>query len=243
MVDFKPHLENLPKLLNNYSIIAWDAPGLGLKIQNSLKFQFSTILLTGKSFPPYRNVIVEELEVNAEILNDFLEHLKIRKCSLLGYSAGGITSFFFAAKHPEKVEKMILTSTNPFVSQHQVTFFQAIRDISNWDKQTRESLIAQYGVEYLTSMWEKYVDIVDDIAKKYTQEFMKPIFNKIEAETLIVYGEKDPFTPKDFMNFMAENIKRSKLVVYPGGRHNLHNHKVDDFNKKVAEFMLTRSKI
>ena len=188
-------------------------------------------------------MIVEELEVNADILNDFLEHLKIRKCSFLGYSAGGITSFFFAAKYPEKVEKLILTSTNPFLTQQQVKYFKSIRDISKWEQQTRENLIEQYGVEYLTSMWESYIDNLDNVAKKYTQEFMKPIFNKIEAETLILYGDKDPFTPKNFMEFMTENIKRSKLVVYPGGRHNLHNHKVDDFNKKIAEFILTRSKI
>lgn len=45
---------------------------------------------------------------------------------------------------------------------------------------------------------------------------------KIEAPTLIVWGDQDPLCPVSEQGALAEEIADSQLLVYPGGGHNLH---------------------
>lgn len=66
MTDFKPQLENLPKLLPNYQVIAWDPPGYG------------------KSIPPKKQFTVDFLEKDADLVNEMMNNLKVPRFDVLG---------------------------------------------------------------------------------------------------------------------------------------------------------------
>lgn len=70
--DFKPQIEQLPKLLPNHTIIAWDPPGYG------------------KSVPPKRTFPLDFFERDASVANTLMQTLNFPKYSILGWSDGGI---------------------------------------------------------------------------------------------------------------------------------------------------------
>ena len=48
-----------------------------------------------------------DIAQRAEDLNQIMDSLNIKKCSILGLSEGGALGIYFTAKHPEKVDKLI----------------------------------------------------------------------------------------------------------------------------------------
>lgn len=46
-------------------------------------------------------------------LHKLLEHLNIKKCSIIGHSIGGIIASMYAAQHPESVDAIVLINSSP----------------------------------------------------------------------------------------------------------------------------------
>ncbi|CRL07615.1 CLUMA_CG020580, isoform A [Clunio marinus] len=216
--DFKPQIENLPKLLPNFNIIAWDPPGYG------------------KSIPPSRQFPLNFLEKDADMLKDLMEVLKIPNYNILGWSDGGITAMIFAAKYPSKVEKLAIFGSNAYLIADEIKMFESIRDISKWSAKMRDPLEKLYGAEYFKTNWEKWIDTFKEIYEKNNGDICKKFVNQIKAETLILHGEKDPMVAKEHIPYLLTNIPGSKIVTWPEGKHNIHLRYAVEFNEKVAEF-------
>lgn len=72
------------------------------------------------------------------------------------------------------------------------------------------------GDEQIAALWEqqrRFADSFDDMA------FTPPQLSRIQARTLIVYGDRDPLYPVEMAVEMYRAIPRSALWVVPGGGH------------------------
>ncbi|MEP7167903.1 MAG: alpha/beta fold hydrolase [Bacteroidota bacterium] len=86
--------ENLAiKLSENYQAILYDQRGTGKSKLNLLDTSTITIKL-----------MVGDIE-------SLRKHLKIEKWSILGHSFGGMLASYYATQHPEKIDKIILSSS------------------------------------------------------------------------------------------------------------------------------------
>lgn len=54
---------------------------------------------------------VHEMEDNANVVNEVLEHLKIEKATILGHSMGGYVGLAFAELYPQKIQKLVLLNS------------------------------------------------------------------------------------------------------------------------------------
>lgn len=79
------------------------------------KFNYQTITYdqrgTGKSTienPNSENITMDLMVTDMENLR---KHLKLEKWSILGHSFGGIMAAYYATKHPERIEKLICSSS------------------------------------------------------------------------------------------------------------------------------------
>jgi len=54
---------------------------------------------------------VHEMEDNANVVNQVLEHLKIEKTIILGHSMGGYVGLAFAELYPQKIQKLVLLNS------------------------------------------------------------------------------------------------------------------------------------
>ena len=55
------------------------------------------------------------LETYVEQLGQLMDHLGLASCTLLGSSLGGSTAIRFAARHPERVRRIVLNDSSPYV--------------------------------------------------------------------------------------------------------------------------------
>lgn len=55
----------------------------------------------------------------------FLQVLSIDKCSLLGWSDGGITALFMAAKYPQFVDKLVIWGANAYITDEDIELYES----------------------------------------------------------------------------------------------------------------------
>lgn len=96
--DFKPQIEQLPALLPNHKIIAWDPPGYG------------------KSRPPEKEFGVDFYEKDAETAVSLMEKIGFRSFSVVGWSDGGITGLIMAGRKPTLVDKLVIWGSNAYIT-------------------------------------------------------------------------------------------------------------------------------
>lgn len=105
--DFKPQIEQLPKLLPNYTIIGWDPPGYG------------------KSIPPKRTFPLDFFHRDALVANTLMQSLNFPNYSILGWSDGGITGLIMAAKFNKSIDKLIIWGANSFILPDEVEIYES----------------------------------------------------------------------------------------------------------------------
>jgi pimeloyl-ACP methyl ester carboxylesterase len=86
---FAPMIERLSR---RYRVIAWDEPNMGLS-----------------GAPP--RVLYDRPLYPVLVLEALLETLKVERANLAGVSSGGAISFYYAARNPARVERLILSNT------------------------------------------------------------------------------------------------------------------------------------
>lgn len=105
--DFKPQIDKLPKLLPNYSIVAWDPPGYG------------------KSTPPKRTFPIDFFHRDAFVANELMRTLGFHRYSVLGWSDGGITGILLAAKCVDAVEKLVIWGANSYILPEETKIYES----------------------------------------------------------------------------------------------------------------------
>ncbi|WP_343222322.1 alpha/beta hydrolase [Novosphingobium profundi] len=79
-------------LARRYRVIAWDVPGMGL------------------SAPAPESLFQQPL-YPVRVLEALLDHLGVAHANLVGVSSGGAISFYYAARNPGRVERLVLSNT------------------------------------------------------------------------------------------------------------------------------------
>ena len=171
------------------------------------------------------------------MLRNLLDVLNVPTYNLLGWSDGGITALILAGKHSDNVEKLVIFGSNAYLIEEELKIYDGIRDVNKWSAKMREPLEKLYGADYFRENWEKWIDTFKEIYEK-DGDLCKSFLPKIKSETLILHGEKDPMLAKEHVPYLLKNISGSKLISWPEGKHNIHLRYADEFNKKVAEFLL-----
>ena len=109
-------------------------------------------------------------------LSQLLEHLNIKKCSIIGHSIGGIIASMYAAQYPGSVDAIVLINSSPKKFEE--------KDLEKHFK-TREIALTQ-GIEALTEYKLQALDETKDLLKdqKYS-DFFRSVFTKTSIEGFV----------------------------------------------------------
>ncbi len=166
---------------------------------------------------------------------------------LIGHSFGGRIAIKYAAKYPEKIDKLILTGAAGikrkltarqkalFIAAKTGKTFFSLPIINKFQKPVYNtfSKIAQSRKKdyYQASSRMK------EIMKNVLAEDLTDYLNKIKNPTLLVWGREDKTTPLADGKIMNGKIKNSKLVVIDDANHSLPYQKAEEFGEVVGEFI------
>ncbi len=165
---------------------------------------------------------VWDIERYSDWLGDELNKIK-GKIVLLGHSNGGRIAAYFAAKHPEKFQELILI--DPAGVYHKELFLQIKRfvfgTLSSIGKKVTKSDSLKNLLYYLARErdYQKASANMKISMVNLTRTDLVPYLDEIETPTLIIWGRDDTITPLSDGRIMEKLIRGSRLVIVDGARH------------------------
>jgi pimeloyl-ACP methyl ester carboxylesterase len=143
-----------------------------------------------------------------------LDHLGIDHVGIVGLSGGGIVGMHVATMQPHRVTRLILVSAPP-------EFREQARAIqrSFTEEMLGAELAAQRAAHPRPGQFEALIAQARGFADGDDPNFTAGELGTITAETLIVFGDRDPFYPVSIACHLRETIPKSWLWVVPNGGH------------------------
>lgn len=145
-----------------------------------------------------------------------LDHLGIGSFKGLGVSGGGNVLLHLATRQPDRVKTMVLVSATSYFPAQARPLMRAYP--SNVPDDQREVLRRRHPggelqLRALLAGAVAFAESYDDM------NLTPPLLSTIQARTLIVQGDRDPFYPVEISVEMARAIPRSSLWIVPDAGH------------------------
>lgn len=201
----------IAELAKQYRVIAMDSRGHGQSTRNADPYSYGLM---------------------AKDVIGLMDHLKIDKASIVGWSDGGIIGLDIAMNYPDRLDRLFAFGANTNVAGLK----------PNVDKDpTFAKYIEVAGKDYerLSKTPKDYNDFVAAISQMWaTQPDYKPEqLAKITAPVAIADGEHDEAIRQEHNVEMAKAIPGAKLVILPGVSHFAMLQDPKLFTQAVLEFL------
>lgn len=168
------------------------------------------------------SIEVWNLDKYTDWLNKLLDKYDV-KVILLGHSNGGRIAINYAAKYPNKLEKLILIDSagiyhNELPIRLKRIIFNNFSKVGS--KFTKSSLLRRILYKFAREGdYEKANENMRKTIVNLINTDIKPMLGRIKTPTLIIWGENDALTPLKDAHLMNKLIKKSKLQIIKNARH------------------------
>jgi pimeloyl-ACP methyl ester carboxylesterase len=195
------------------------------------------------------------LKTNAADIVRLLDFLEIEKASVLGVSFGGFVAQEFALDFPERLNKLILACTSFGGKNHVAPDLEVLAafvaaDDLNKQERVRRFMIPAFTPEFAAARGE----IIEKVCRLRTENVVpEKIYSeqlnaavtfdaesrvsRIQAETLILTGDRDIVVPPQNSSNLARAIPHSTLKTIANGSHMFFIENAAEFNRTVSQFV------
>jgi len=193
----------------------------------------------------------------------FLEDRQIKKASILGHSMGGRAMMYFALKHPQLVERLIVVDISPVspigTTQTNIPLFlSAMKSIEIPDHYTihqgrkvaddrllkiiKEKSLRDFLVTNLAKTeegrfrWRVNLETLERRFEEGVANFPNAEGMAFEGPTLFIGGSKSDYLRPDDKPKIDEMFPNSELVFLDAG-HWVHAEQPEEFMQRVLDFV------
>lgn len=174
----------------------------------------------------------------------FLDANGLRRVDALGHSFGGRVGIGLAASHPDRVRKLVLVDSagiRPALT--------AKRVLARGILQIGKAVLRAPGLGAVRARTERIARSrlgsadyqsagpLRDTFVKVVSEDLRPLLPRIQAPTLLIWGELDQDTPVSDARIMEREIPDAGLVVLKGAGHFSYLDCPGDFARIVRTFL------
>jgi 3-oxoadipate enol-lactonase len=193
----------------------------------------------------------------AEDAAGVLTALGIARAYVVGISMGGFIALELTLRHPELVQKLVLTSTSAGGKTHVAPSARVtallVRPRLPWTdigKAARRTYTIIMGPGYAAAHPDEMQHIAE-VARHRPQPW--PAYRRqlractrhdvaarlgaIATPTLVIHGEDDPLVPVANGKYLAEHIAGARLILYPATGHIPIIERAADYNRDVLAFL------
>jgi hypothetical protein len=190
-----------------------------------------------------------------EVLIALMDRLGVARASITGHSIGGRIAWTFAATHPERVGKLVLVAPDGFASPGfeygqapEVPMTLGLMRYVMPKPLLRMSLEPAYAnASFLSDdLTTRYHELMlapgsrDALIARMRQTTLVdpiPLLNRIQAQTLLVWGEADAMIPFANSADYVKAIANASLVSLPGVGHLPQEEAAEKSIARVRDFL------
>lgn len=209
----------------------WQPLILGLE---SLGFKVLLPDLPGFKKPLTRPYAIKDYSL---WLKDYLKKQKITKVNLIGHSFGGQIAIHFTTHHPESVNRLVLIASAGIRNQFSLKRWLFL-PIAKIGKLIIKSPFFK-KLLYKTAREQDYFKaspMMKETLKIISREDQQQNLRRLKMKTLILWGDKDKYTPLKQAKLTHNLIPQSTLQIFPGAGHNLPFVEVKTIGVLISNF-------
>jgi pimeloyl-ACP methyl ester carboxylesterase len=173
-----------------------------------------------------------EIEELADTLTAWLDAIGLERAALVGHSLGSQVAAHVAARHPERVDRLVL-----------------IGPTSDPDARTsREQLLrlARDGRHEPASLWLLESDaylraglrLPHAELRMSIDDHLEDTLARVSTPTMVVFGGDDPLVSPQWAEEVARAARAAPPVVIPGAGHAVHHSAPDAVARAIRPFLL-----
>jgi pimeloyl-ACP methyl ester carboxylesterase len=153
----------------------------------------------------------------ARDVHALLQHLGLASVKAIGLSGGGIVLLHLATSMPASMSRMVIISAPPYFPEQARALQRQFSPAALGEAEMARMRERHKGGE---EQIRQLFDIVHGMALDHDDVSFTPSkLSTITAETLIVFGDRDPLYPVSIAFELQHAIPRSYLWVVPNGGH------------------------
>lgn len=193
--------------------------------------------------------------LNCNDVLGLLDHLRIRRCCLVGHSMGGFTALQFAVDHPERLWALVLVDTSsgewdvvPGYAElraklDEIARSKGLEAAFAYDAATNPVRIERFRIQpeqreiarqkTLGTAVDAYIYVPRSFGK---WQSVTDRLGEIKIPTIIFRGENDAGFVRP-SSTLKEKISGAELVVVPEAYHNPHEENIPYFNEHFMQFV------
>jgi pimeloyl-ACP methyl ester carboxylesterase len=205
------------------------------------------------------------LEATADRLAAFMDILGLDEADIAGHSHGGAVAMMFAARHPNRVRRLILFApTNPFcgLGDQLIRFYQT--RVGIWFARRIPFLPRMLKATALSRMYGDPSRVSSDALDGYTQGLhipgtvdhvlqiiqrwvvdmglLRSALTKLAAKpTLLIWGDRDRAVGLDSARQLQRTLPQSRLIVLPGVGHIPFEEMPEVCNQAMRDWLINPS--
>lgn len=230
-MDSREWHRQIDGLSDEFTVVAWDAPGAGRSSDPPEAFRLSDW---------------------ADCLAGFIEVLRLGRSHVGGLSFGGGLALELYRRHPEVVRSLILASayagwagslpTEVVEQRLQLILRDSVLPPDLWAPALVETFFSKDPPPEIV---REALSMVSDLhpgasragAQAFAKADLRDVLPRIDVPTLLLCGEDDVRAPRPVWEALHAGIRGSKLVVIPGVGHVIDIEAAERFNAEVRAFL------
>lgn len=215
------------------SLQTWDAWSQGL----SDRWRIVRVDLPGSGLSPPDPAGDYRDERSVQMLIALMDRLGLRRASVVGHSIGGRIAWTFAARHPERVDRLVLVAPDGFASPGfeygKAPAVPALLGLMRYvlpKPLLRMNLLPAYADPDVLSdaLVQRYDDLLrapgarQALLDRMRQTVLvdpRPLLASVRAPTLLLWGQRDAMIPMSNSADYLKALPDARLVVIPGAGH------------------------
>lgn len=229
--DSRMWRRQLDDLSDDFTVVAWDAPGCGASADPPETFRL----------PDY-----------ADCLAAFIQEIRVTRPHVLGLSFGSGLALELYRRHPAIPRSLILASAYagwagslpPEAVEERLR--KGLQQSALPPEQVVEAWIptlftksssADVVRETATILSEFHPAGMRAMLSAFAEADLRDVLPRIEVPTLLLHGEVDQRSPRSIAETLHAKIPRSSLATIPGVGHVCNLEAPEAFNAKVRSFL------
>lgn len=228
--------ELAPRLAESFDVIAFDWPGMGYSEE-----------WPGGATPGH---LADRLAV-------LLDHWNIQQTAVIGMDMGSQPALVFAAKHPERINRLVVMNGLAFHDEHTSWEIEVLRNFG-WNRWILRHLPGPVFRRALRTFLPRGMDLPAELKKDLWNSFRRnevrrfiskmcagyqgalaqlpSFYARIQAPTLIVWAQNDKHFPPAHAERLHAAIPGSTLRIIAGAEHWMVLHKAEETARVILDF-------